>query len=104
MVLGTQKRFLAGPAASVAIPAIRQSPVRKERALKAGTRVRIDAPGYSFHGDIGTTKFGSAPQGVVYVMRDKQVILMGVPTAVCSDQVARLRNQTPNPAHAAILS
>jgi len=74
--------------------------VRKERAYRAGVRVRIDAPGYSFHRCCGTVAQDARADQCVFVLRDGYGRERdGICTLVTSE-VARLRDRAPNPAHA----
>jgi hypothetical protein len=63
---------------------------RKERRWKAGTRVRIVAPGYPFHGNLGTVEFDvHDPGAAVFVRNDN-----GKRAALATSEAARLRDQT----------
>ena len=74
---------------------------RQERAFKGGTRVRIEAPGYSFHGSKGTVAQDTSAEGVCFVLRDGRPCGPDRPrmTELSTAEVARLRDQTPNPEH-----
>jgi hypothetical protein len=62
---------------------------RTERRWKAGTRVRIVAPGYPFHGQIGTVRRDvDDPAGLLVVMRDD-----GKQSELATNEAARLRDQ-----------
>lgn len=74
--------------------------MRRERSFRAGTRVRLDAPGHSFHGKLGTVAQDVRAESACFVLRDGYGrVRRGIATlATC--EVARLRDQTPNPEHA----
>lgn len=66
------------------------SPQRKERRWKAGTRVRIVAPGHRMHGMLGTVEFEVRdPAAALIVRRDD-----GKRAALGSSEAARLRDQS----------
>ena len=67
---------------------------RSERRWKAGTRVRIVAPGWPFNKMLGTVEFDVFdPAGVLVVRRDD-----GKRTPLATSEAARLRDQSRGPA------
>ena len=63
-------------------------PDRRERAWKAGTRVRIVAPGYAMHGRRGTVELDTRAEGALIVRQDN-----GKRAALATNEAARLRDQ-----------
>ena len=71
---------------------------RQERTYRAGIRVRFDAPGYGFHGETGTVARDTEAHAALFVLRDGRALADA--EVVCGTaEVARLRDQTENPAH-----
>jgi hypothetical protein len=76
-------------------------PKRAERSFRGGTRVRIDAPGYSFHGETGTVAQDmTGPERVCFVLRDRGGRERRHICTLGSEELARIRDQRPNPQHA----
>ena len=74
---------------------------RVAQALSGGTRVRIDAPGWSVHRAVGTVACDMATAGhPCFVLRDGFGRHRDGVCTVGPDEVVRLREQAPNPAHA----
>lgn len=71
---------------------------RQERRYRTGTRVRIDVPGFRFHGHKGTVEFGMATAGSPCIIRlDSLVGTVPGRVVTASDEVARLRDQGAGP-------
>jgi hypothetical protein len=95
-------------AATPAIVAIAASPAggsrndagnsaRLERRYRKGTRVRIDMPGFRFHGHKGTVEFGMATaESPCIIQLDSLKGTVSGRTVTASNEVARLRDQSPH--------
>lgn len=59
--------------------------------------MRFDTPGYSFHKMTGTVCLGGS--GSVFVLRDDRDVWKAE-VLVASNELVRMRDQTPNPGHA----
>lgn len=71
-------------------------PRRRARWWNVGDRVRIDAPGYSFNRKTATVvTWGS---GSVQILIDGDP-LRKAECLVASEELIRMRDQTPNPLH-----
>lgn len=73
---------------------------RPERPFAAGDRVRFDAPGWSFHGDLGSVAMDTAAESVLYVLRDRYAVEHPKCAVFCAtSEVEMLEDQTPNLDH-----